>query len=132
VAELRAARDAGRPVHASDMPWGVWGPHAITHFLKETGDIRHALPSAALYPFAYPDRRLMLRPGFDTSAHITDETYSIHFYGRRMRARIVEKEGGIPRPRSLIGQLLKKHRIDPTAAPIPVKPGQVESDEDDA
>ena len=117
-ADYQARKDAGTPVHAGEMPWGVWGPHALTHYLKKTGEVRHAMPRAALYPFAYEDRRLMLRPGFDTTGYITDETFSIHFYGRRMRSRIVAKEGGVPKPRSLIGQLLKKHGIDPLAAPI--------------
>ncbi|MDT8856105.1 hypothetical protein RNZ50_13985 [Paracoccaceae bacterium Fryx2] len=129
-AKLRALRDAGTPLHVSEQPWGVWGPHALTHFLKQTGEVRHTLPRAALYPFAYEDRRLMLRPGVEVSDYVTDETFSIHFYGRRMRARIVSKDGGIPRPRSLIGQLLRKHGIDPTAAPIPVKPGAAEDDDD--
>lgn len=129
-AELEAARDAGRPVHVGDQPWGVWGPHALTHFLEKTGEIRHALPQVALYPFLFSERALMLRPGFDASSHVTADTYSIHFYGRRMRARINERFGGVPRPRSLIGQLLKKHGIDPLAAPIPVKKG-AESDPDE-
>ncbi len=115
---LLAAQAAGKPVHVSELPWGVWGPHAITHFLHKTGEVRFALPQAALYPFGYKDRALMLRPGLDPAPYVTDQTYSIHFYGRRMRARILEKENGIPRPRSLIGQLLKKHRIDPSTAPL--------------
>jgi hypothetical protein len=123
TAELRAKAEAGAPVHASEQPWGVWGPHAITHFLQETGEIRHSLPRAALYPVPFKERRLMLRPNCDLGEFITDETFSIHFYGRRMRRRIVTNEGGIPRKRSLIGQLLKKHGIDPTLAPIPLKPG---------
>ncbi len=121
--ELIAARDAGRPVHVGDQPWGVWGPHALTHFVRKTGEIRYALPRAALYPFAYEERALMLRPGLDPAAYVTDETFSIHFYGRRMRARIVDKFDGVPRPRSLIGQLLKKHGIDPQAAPILIRRG---------
>ncbi|MGC1487251.1 MAG: hypothetical protein WA784_05620 [Albidovulum sp.] len=119
--ELEAARDAGTPIHVGDQPWGVWGPHAITHFVKKTGEIRHALPRAALYPFAYEERALMLRPGLDPTPFVTEETYSIHLYGRRMRARIVDKFDGVPKPRSLIGQLLKKHKIDPQDAPILVR-----------
>ena len=130
-AELAAKKAGGAPVHAGEMPWGVWGPHALTHFLKQTGEVRHALPRAALYPFAYEDRRLMLRPGLDPAPYVTDETYSIHFYGRRMRSRIVLKENGVPRPRSLIGRLLRKHGIDPAAAPIRGKPvADDESDKD--
>ncbi len=121
--DLEAARDAGRPVHVGEQPWGVWGPHALTHFLKKTGEIRHALPRVALYPFAYRDRVQMTRPGVDMADFVTDETYSIHFYGRRMRARLVDRFDGIPRPRSVVGQLLKKHGIDPGAAPIRVARG---------
>jgi hypothetical protein len=131
-AELEAARSAGNPVHVSEQPWGVWGPHALTHFLKATGEARHAMPRETLYPFAYEDRRLMLRPGIDASAYVTEATYSIHFYGRRMRARILATEPtGVPRPRSLIGRLLAKHGIDPAAAPLRGKvPVGVEADDD--
>lgn len=120
-AELIAARAAGHPVHVGEQPWGVWGPHALTHFVKQTGEIGHALPRVALYPFAYEDRALMLRPGLDAGAYVTDETFSIHFYGRRMRSRILAKYDGVPRRHSLIGRLLHKHGIDPAAAPIPAK-----------
>ena len=118
-AALRARKAAGDPVHASEMVWGVWGPAAITHFLKKTGEVKFALPRVALYPFHYKDRQMMLRPGVDMADFVTDETFSIHFYGRRMRARILAKEeNGIPRPRSVVGKLLKKHGIDPTLAPL--------------
>ena len=116
--ELIAKRDAGNPVPAGEQPWGVWGPHAITHFLHKTGEVRYALPRVALYPFTFKERRKMLKPDTDVQAYVTPETYSVHLYGRRMRARLVEREGGIPHPQSLIGQLLKKHKIDPGAAPI--------------
>jgi hypothetical protein len=133
--ELEEKKAAGTPVHAADQPWGVWGPHAITHYLKETGEIKYALPRVALYPILFKERRLILRPGWDSSEMITDDTISIHFYGRRMRRRIVSNEaGGIPRPRSLFGRLLKKHGIDPKLAPIPLKPGDpgYGTDDDDS
>lgn len=131
-AELEAARDAGQPVHVGDQPWGVWGPHALTHFLGETGEIRHALPPVALYPFAFHERALMSRPGVEMEEFVTDQTYSIHFYGRRMRARLVERFEGVARPRSVIGRLLKKHGIDPALAPIPLRKGSVSDSDDDA
>lgn len=120
--ELEAKKAAGEPVHAGEMPWGVWGPHALTHFLKETGEIRYALPREALYPFEYKDRKLLLRPGVDDSDYVTEETYSIHFYGRRMRSRLLAIWDGVPRPRSVVGKLLRKHGIDPAKAPIRGKP----------
>lgn len=128
--ELEARKAAGDPVHAGAMPWGVWGPHALTHFLKETGEIRHALPRAALYPFEYKDRKMMLRPGFDESAFVTEETCSIHFYGRRMRSRLLSVWDGVPRPRSVVGRLLRKHGIDPAAAPLRGKPDPEDAEEE--
>lgn len=121
TAELQAAKDAGSPVHASEQPWGVWGPHAVTHYLHETGEAKYALPQECLYPFTFKDRRKMLKRKFDTSPYLTENTYSVHLYGRRMRARLVENEGGVPHHKSLLGQLLKKHDIDPTAAPLRAK-----------
>lgn len=122
AAELEQKRDAGDPVHASEQPWGVWGPHAVTHFLHQTGEVRYALPQEGLYPFTFKDRRLMLRRDFDTTGYITKDTFSVHLYGRRMRARLVEREGGAPHPQSLLGKLLVKHGIDPAKAPIIRKP----------
>lgn len=121
VAELEAAKAAGTPVHASEQPWGVWGPHAVTHFLQQTGEIRHALPQEALYPFTFRDRRMMLKRNFDVTGYVTENTYSIHLYGRRMRARLVEREGGVPHPKSLLGKLIVKHGIDPEKAPLKKK-----------
>lgn len=118
VRELEAARDAGNPVPAGEMPWGVWGPHALTHFLKETGEIRFSMPRETLYPFAYKDRGKMLKRGIDLDQYITDRTCSVHFYGRRMRRRLVEREGGVPKRFSLVGKLLRKHGIDPELAPV--------------
>lgn len=119
VAELEQKRAAGTPVHASEMRWGVWGPHAFTHFLHETGEDRFAFPQEVLYPFSFRDRGKMLRRDFDVSLWVTENTRSVHLYGRRMRARLVEKEGGAPSPKSFLGQLLRKHGIDPARAPLP-------------
>lgn len=116
--ELEEKKAAGEPVHAGDQPWGVWGPHAVTHFLHRTGEDKYAFARHVLYPFLFKERRLLLRPGYDCSGHILPDTTSIHFYGRRIRARIVEKFDGTPRPDSLVGQLLKKHGINPDDAPI--------------
>jgi len=124
VKELEKARDEGKPVHASEQPWGVWGPHAVTHFLHQTGEAKYALPQDGLYPFTFKDRRMMLKRNFDVSPYVTENTYSVHLYGRRMRARLVEKEGGAPHPKSLLGQLLVKHKIDPTKAPLPMPRGE--------
>ncbi len=115
---LKAARDAGSPVSVGDQQWGAWGPKALTHFLHKSGEIRHSLPREALYPISFKNRAALVKPGRGAERFITPETYSIHFYGRRMRNRIAD-EGGVPDETSLIGRLLKKHGITPSDAPLP-------------
>ena len=117
----RAARKVGTPIHASEMPWGVWGPRALTWLLHKNGEEGNAFPRHILYPIPYKNRRRMARPDRDCSGLIHDDTSSIHFYGRRMRDFLCITYDGIAPEESLIGQLLIKHDIDPAAAPITPK-----------
>lgn len=125
-AQLRADHEAGNPLHVSEFSWGLWGPQALTHFLHKTGEVKYALPVHALYPFSFKERRLMLRRGIELDDYIKPDTYSVHFYGRRMRKRIVEREGGAPKRFSLIGKLINKHGVNPEDAPIPYTPPPAE------
>lgn len=127
TAKLQAAKHAGQPIGAGEQPWGVWGPHALSHFLHTTGESKYALPREALYPFSFKERRLILRRNLDASPYITENTLSIHLYGRRIRSRLAAHEGGTPHPQSIMGQLLVKHGIDPDKAPVPVKRPQKSS-----
>lgn len=123
-AELRRRAAAGAPVHVSDLPWGVWGPAALTHFLKETGEIAKALPQTAFYPVSFRDRRDLLKPGLDLSDRIGSETYGVHLWNRRIRRRMITHHGGRPPEGSFLHAALLRHGIDPAAAPIPdVPPG---------
>lgn len=122
---MRAAKEAGNPVGVGDQQWGAWGPRALTHFLHKTGEIRHSLPRAALYPVPFKQRRELIKPDAGAERFLTPDTCSIHFYGRRIRKRLAEVEGGAPHPSSFMGQLLAKHRIDPEKAPLPDAPARV-------
>ena len=117
-AELEAKKAAGDPVHAGDQPWGVWGPHAITYFLHQTGEARFALPRDGLYPFSFRDRRKMVKKKVDTALYLTENTFSVHLYGRRMRKHVAEAYHGLPHPEGLLGKLLIRHGIDPCEAPL--------------
>lgn len=121
--EYKIRQDAGDPVHVSEMPWGVWGPHAVTHHLHQTGEDKYAFPREVLYPVPFKKRRHMVFAKRRTSADsfITKKTLSIHLYGRRIRSVLSGRPGGMPDPGGLVDQLLKKHKINPSLAPIPVK-----------
>ena len=121
-ARLETLRDAGTPVHVGEMPWGVSGPAAVTHFLRESGEIAKALPQSAFYPVPFKDRRDMLAPGRDLSDRIGPDCWGVHLWNRRLRRRLVTHHGGIPPPDSFVGRAVARHGIDCTAAPIPDVP----------
>ncbi|MBW0157095.1 glycosyltransferase family 2 protein [Sedimentimonas flavescens] len=118
---LEAARASGSPVHVSDMPWGVWGPTAVTHFLRKTGEIDNALPPEVLYPVSFQDRGKMLRPDLISLEDFGARTTSVHFYGSRMRRMLQRRHAGVPPNGCLIDQLLKRHSITPSQAPLPAE-----------
>ncbi len=118
--QLEVAIEAGNPVHVGDLPWGVWGPHAITHYLQKTGEAKYALPESGLYPVPFKHRRKM---GFASKRarveqFIKPDTCSVHLYGRRIK-QFLAGIGGKPEEGSYIDSLLVKHGIDAEAAPVP-------------
>ena len=118
-ARLQTLKDKGTPEHVSDMAWGIWGPHAVTHYLQKTGEAKYALPIEGLYPVGFRQRRQLMQTRLrdKVEAVITPETYSIHFYGRRVREFLANR-GGLPGKDSYMDMLLKKHNIDTEAAPV--------------
>ena len=117
-AALRAAAAAGRPAPPEALSWGVWGPQALTHFLQATGEARFSLPCEALYPVPFKERAVLLKVARKAEAWIGPETMSVHLYGRRMRARLREREGGRPKKSSWLARAMAKHGIEAGAAPL--------------
>ena len=133
TSELEAAAARGEPMHAGEIALGRLGAEGVDPL---SACDRRCAPFAAAgrtLSVAFPRPAAAAAPELGQLRIITDETFSIHFYGRRMRRRLVTHENGIPRPRSMFGQLLKRHGIDPRLAPIPLKPGDpgFGSDDDD-
>ncbi len=124
-ARLERARERGDGVHVSLMPWGVWGPDALTWFLKQTGEIEHAREKHVIYPVPFAIAGVTLNPQRRRKARnfIRDDTLSIHFWGRRFR-NVAAKYGGLAPPGSLVCDLLQKHGInqEKTAHMIRKKP----------
>jgi len=121
-AELRARKAAGDPVGVSELPWGIWGPAALTHFLGQTGEARNALPVPAFYPIPFKDRRDLLNPTIDIAGRLGPECWGVHLWNRRLRRRLVTHHDGIPEPASFVGRAVALHGIDCRAAPIPDVP----------
>ncbi len=119
--ELEEEAAAGRPVHLTEQNWGFTGPAAVSHFLKATGEIRHAQNVDVFYPISFKDRNHMIRRRFNIPERLTDATRGVHFWARRMKPRLEEKENNVPMNGSFLKSLIDKHEIDPALAPIPAK-----------
>ncbi len=120
--ELEIERDAGNPVHFTAQNWGFTGPTAVTHFLQKSGEIKHARKEQAFYPVAFKNRnRIILSKPNVEQDDLTEDTYGVHFWARRMKPRLEEKENNWPRVGSFMRGLLEKHGINPDDAPIPAR-----------
>lgn len=122
-AELQRRKDRGDGVHVSLLPWGVWGPNALTHFLHATGEVKHSQAKHVLYPVPFSHKRSLLKPRrrYIVEEAVQPDTLSIHFWGRRFRAAVSET-GGIPVEGSYTADLLRKHGIDPKPTAHLMKP----------
>ncbi|MCP9480976.1 hypothetical protein NNA36_03275 [Shimia sp. CNT1-13L.2] len=130
-AELQAEKDAGRPVHMTEQNWGFTGPAAVTYFLKKSGEIKYAEPVEAFYPISFKHRNHMIMGKFNIEDELTEDTKGVHFWARRMKPRLEEKENNRPRRGSFMRQLIKKHGIDVDAALIPPKINKPKAPVDD-
>ncbi len=112
--ELRTLKANGEGVHVSLLPWGVWGPNALTWFLKETGEIEHSSPGHVLYPLPFPKAGFPFRSKRTAKVeeYIRDDTLSIHLWGRRFR-NVAAKYNGRPEPGCYISNMLEHHKINP-------------------
>ncbi len=123
IAELEAERDAGTPIHITEQNWGFTGPASVTYFLKETGEIKYAQEEVAFYPLSFKIRNhlILTRKREDVMKEVRYGNYGIHFWARRMKPRLQEKENNRPRKNSFMDKLLELHEINPDDAPIPAK-----------
>jgi len=83
--ELVVARMAGKPVHVSRMPWGVWGPNALTYFVKKNGHENKARPVEVFYPVHYSEAHMLITAGYDVEARLSESTISIHLWNSSLQ-----------------------------------------------
>ncbi len=116
--DLRQRAAAGQPVHLCDQPWGLTGPYAATYFLHKAGEFKRALPEPVFFPVDYQHRNRILRPRFKSADLLTNDTKGVHFWARRLKPRLLERDDNQARKGSFLHQCLLDHDIDPKAAPI--------------
>lgn len=86
-------------------PWGSLGPLALTHFLRQTGEIKHAYPINAFYSIPLKEVERFVKPGALSDKDIPKDAWALHLWGKELRQIIEEKYyGDVPD-----GSFLAKH-----------------------
>jgi hypothetical protein len=89
------ARSFGMGLHISDWPWGSIGPRALTHYLRQTGEIVHAMPVETFYPIPFQQARRFACPSDLSLESFASETYAVHLWGKALRQNIEEEWAGV-------------------------------------
>lgn len=82
---LKERHRTGQPVHVSDLPWGVFGPHALTFFAIKTGAYVKAVPRSVFYPVYYSEAHGLVMASWDVPSRLTSETIAIHLWNKVLR-----------------------------------------------
>lgn len=107
----------GETFGLQDFSWGTTGPRLIDHFLRQTGEIDHALPQNVLYPGPRAFRRPLLNPAYTVETFEHPETLSVHIFGKT-KSFLRDDFGGIPPVGSYLDILCKRHDVDPARFPV--------------
>lgn len=93
----------GQPDHVSYVAWGVWGPQALTGFLKCNGEAHRALPTKCLNPIHHNQVGLFLAPACRAQALLSPDSRAIHLYRSLLRPQLGD---GAPPPGSFLAELI--------------------------
>lgn len=115
--ELQELTAAGRPMHVCETKWGVWGPVALTHFPKQSGQRFFAGAQRAFFSAQFRDRKRLLKPGYQLEQELGKEYFGVHLWNRRLRVWVIDAHSCIPQPESFVGQMLIRHAVALSEAP---------------
>ena len=92
---LVALKAIGRPVHVSQMPWGVWGPNALTYFVRSNGMEHQAVGSSVFYPIPYEHCLQLVEDNIHTVEQCFSETtVAVHLWHSNLRRLTYIASGG--------------------------------------
>ena len=111
--------DQGESWGIETLPWGCSGPRALAHFLRQTGEDKHAMPYDTFYPLRPEELWKLHASSVETRQIERDDVYSVHIYGHQKKIMALSM-AGLPYPGSYLARLCDRHQIDPGAQPITV------------
>lgn len=98
IINLKLRKMIGVPVHVTRQFWGVWGPQALTWFLRKNHEDQHALPEKSFHPIGYKDPVPYLLPTNETYDRYLQDALAVHLWGTWLiRGGQIQKLGTIPK-----------------------------------
>lgn len=102
-------KSLGFGIHIRDWPWGATGPRALTHFAKESGEIRHAQNMNVFYPIPFRDAWRFAKPDELNFESFPEETRLVHLWGKDLRTILRDKYNSQVPPGSFIDIARKRY-----------------------
>lgn len=104
----------GRHQRAGDMPWGSFGPVALTELVKRDGLGAHARDRTAFYPVHYAEAGMFFGPDRSVEDRIEPHTVAVHLWSSSTAMR--GRKARFPSADSWIGSACRRLGIEPDGA----------------
>jgi len=82
--DLQQKSISGHPVDVRDLPWGVYGPHALTYFVRKNGLTHFAKPSEVFYPIYLTEAHFLLSSKYEMRELLTPSTIAVHLWNNAL------------------------------------------------
>jgi len=83
--DLEQKAKLGHPVDVRDLPWGVYGPQALTYFVRKNNLIQFARPTEVFYPLHFTQADALVSSKYEVSELITTSTVAVHLWNQALR-----------------------------------------------
>jgi hypothetical protein len=108
--DLEQKSKSGHPVDVQDLPWGVYGPQALTYFVRKHNLLHFSQPTEVFYPIHCEEAHVLLSSKYEVSELIATSTVAVHLWNQRLRwASEVGQENRIGRLIIEKGSFLEKY-----------------------
>lgn len=91
----------------AELPWGTFGPRALTYMAQKHGISAHAQKRSAFYPLSLRDAPRIFDSDFRLPEDDLAEAYAIHLWNERLK----DVKGAAPAQGSLLDQLYKRFGV---------------------
>ncbi len=78
--DLEQKSKSGHPVDVRDLPWGVYGPQALTYFVRKHNLLHLSQPPEVFYPIHFTIAHVLFSSKYEVSELITASTVGVHLW----------------------------------------------------